>query len=435
MSVKPVIVMQPGPVHLFWTTGVFYFWSLKLDFDFVFIVPETYRNNKLFSKIEKLDSVRHVEYLPSKPRVIKHLKYKAIYRGLLKKYNPSYFLLHNRVYPENIYLINCAKVITPTSPRFYYQNGRMSLMWEEDFQALRATQIESLRKKIPLFCVSFLFCGIVIDVINFILYMLFYKVMPFIATGKVFHPILNVYTGRIYKTKSDEYTNGVKNDILLAYDSIEIEAFRAQGINKIQKITHPMHMSGKDVFEYLYGKYTESDTILILPSYGFTSRMIKDGWAADKLIEHISKKWCEAIESLLNKFPGYSLKMKLHPASFNDSIWQNILDVIQKRFPMIEIVDPGQIAEWLVVQSKVVVGDVTTVLWWAALYGGKIVVSFDIFGYPGGGELSKYKNIIYCRNLTEDLDDSILKSETRGKTHNASYGLMEMFPTRQNVME
>ena len=26
---RRIIVMQPGPLHLFWTTGVFYFWALN----------------------------------------------------------------------------------------------------------------------------------------------------------------------------------------------------------------------------------------------------------------------------------------------------------------------------------------------------------------------------------------------------------------------
>lgn len=52
------------------------------------------------------------------------------------------------------------------------------------------------------------------------------------------------------------------------------------------------------------------------------------------------------------------------------------------------------------VQSRVIVGDVTSVLWWAAMFGGNVVINLDIFDYHGGEELRSYPDLIhYVDNL------------------------------------
>jgi hypothetical protein len=44
-------------------------------------------------------------------------------------------------------------------------------------------------------------------------------------------------------------------------------------------------------------------------------------------------------------------------------------------------VDQSISAEYLIMKSRVVVGDVSSVLWWALLIGNKIIISLDTFGY------------------------------------------------------
>ena len=158
---------------------------------------------------------------------------------------------------------------------------------------------------------------------------------------------------------------------------------------------------GREVLRFLYGEFVETDCILILPSYGFTSRLIEDGWGADAVVNHIASRWCEAIQALLDRFPGYELKMKLHPGSQHDPLWARITENIKMRIPALIMMPPEESAEWLVAQSRVIVGDVTTVLWWAGVYGGKVVISLDVFGYPGGDEMRLYPNLIaYLANLS-----------------------------------
>lgn len=398
MNPKPVIIMQPGPIHLFWTTGVFYLWSLKERFDFVLIVPAIYQDNTLFSKVASLGAIRHVEYLPPKGKFLRHFKYSNSFQALLRQYSPAYLLLHNRSYLENQYLIYWSCKICPETPRYYYQNGRMSLMWQVVIDTLRACGIETLINRIPLLSQHPKVAGKIVDLKNEFNFILNYKFFPWLVIQETFSPPVNVLSGRI--DQDAVRRSNTDKDFLLAYLDIEIEAYRRKGIDNIIHIRHPLSDSGSQVFKFLYGDVVESNIILLLPSNGYTSRMIEAGWKQSDLVQHIAGKWCEAIVKLLESFPGFVLMMKLHPASYADPVWQTIIQQIQSRFPALIIVDPKQSAEWHVVQSKVIVGDVSSVLWWAAMYGGKVVLSLDIFGYPAGNELKSYcKYIHYSNNI------------------------------------
>ncbi len=123
---KPIIFMQPGPLHLFWTTGVFYFWELQKCFDFIFLVPENYRHSAQFQKVAGLTEVLHVEYMSSKSILRRHLYYARRFRQLLRRYLPNHVLMHNRSYVENQYLLYHCRRVCPEARRYYYQNDHVS---------------------------------------------------------------------------------------------------------------------------------------------------------------------------------------------------------------------------------------------------------------------------------------------------------------------
>ncbi len=401
---RRVIIMQTGPIHLFWTTGIFYLWALKDLFDFVLIVDDNYRTNPQFVKVTGLPSICHVEFLPQRGRILRHFSFNRIIIALLKKYPPTYVLLHNINYIDNQYLIFWANKLYPMTKRYNYQNGRMSLSWLDDFRARRAVQIEKLSQMFPILGNRPLIAGRLIDIRNSIAYLLNYKLLPLLATRSLFTPQVNVTNGMINR-EPERRRLDTYNDYQLSYLEIEIEAYRSLGIEKIIKIQHPLTSCGREVFEFLYGKVEEADVILLLPGHGYTSRMLEEGWTKKSLVKHLADKWCDAIEGLLEGFPNYKLKIKLHPSSFEDPLWKKIIEVIRERFPAAEVVPPKLSAEWCVVQSRVIVGDVSTVLWWAGLLGKKVVISLDIFGYPGGGEMESYSQLM---NTIKNLSSLVI---------------------------
>ena len=297
--------------------------------------------------------------------------------------------MHNRSYVENQYLIHWSRLICPETRRYYYQNGRMTLMRDADWAARRVEQIKLYCETHPWLVRSPGFAAKLIDLRNALAYFLNYKTVPLLTCRILFRPPVNVYTGKIDREAAYNSSSSDK-DHLLAYLENEISAYRSEGIVNINHIKHPMVECAPDVFRYLYGDIRECNVILIVPSYGYTARMIEAGWKSDDLVAHIAGKWCAAIDKLMEKFPNYEVRIKLHPGTADDPIWHKILAIITAHVPALRIIPASNSAEWQVVQSKVVVGDVTSVLWWAGMYDQKVVISLDIFGYFGGDELKEY---------------------------------------------
>lgn len=396
---RRIIVMQPGPLHLFWTTGVFYFWALKDRFDFIFIVMGSYSVDDRFIKLMELDSVRHVEILPQSDFFTRQFIYSRKIKKLLGGVAIEYFLLNNHSYIENQYLIYWASRFHPAKPRFYYQNGREACRWESDFKARQAVATEKLVDRFHLLAIYPELALAISNLFRSIKYSIQFNILPLLIIQFFFRPPINVVTGEVdYRSMRRLVTTG--QDFILSYLVVETEVYRDMGCDSVIRIKHPLSPHGYRVFDFFYHDTVESETILLVPSYGFTALMLRAGWTVEGLVEHLSERWIKAINLMLKEFPGYYLKMKLHPASIDDSVWARVIVNIQRKFPSLEIIDPRQSAEQWVIRSKVIVGDVTTVLWWAALLGGKVVISLDIFEYPSGDEMALYGRAV---NYVKDL--------------------------------
>jgi len=194
------------------------------------------------------------------------------------------------------------------------------------------------------------------------------------------------------------YTSA-KMNTQLTYSEREFKGFHKLGIRNLKLIKHPLANVGESFFKFMHGEIKMEEAILVLPSYGFTSKLLQEGWSQAEVVEHVSSCWIEALRALLLRFPGHGLKMKLHPVSQQDENWRAILKKITTEFNELEVIDSVESAEWWIVKSRVIVGDVTSALWWAAMYGEKIVLSLDIFGYQGGGDMKQDAGIQYCASV------------------------------------
>jgi hypothetical protein len=169
--------------------------------------------------------------------------------------------------------------------------------------------------------------------------------------------------------------------IYFVYTEVEAEYFRNQGISNIILVDHPMKICSDEVFCYLYGDLHEQDQILIVPSLDYSALLKLKGWDDYKIISFLSSHWISVFDNLLNKFPNFSIKMKFHPSVDKDFIYEEIKDILIKSNYDLNFLDNSESAELSVVQSRIIVGDVSSVLWWAAIYGGKTVISLDVFNF------------------------------------------------------
>ena len=400
---KPLIIMQPGPLHLFWTTGIFYLWGLKTKFDFILIVSYDYKHNSLFQKkIKKISNIRKVIYMPKPKLFLQQIALNCEFKKLLKAWPPQYIILNNVSYIENQYLIHWAKIICPSVKRFYFQNGRMNLRWKSDFSNRRAIQIEALLNKYPFASKSREVLCFLIDLKIYLTNIIEFSFMPLFIIGSIFCPPVNVRNGSVNISQiKKKLQSNINNDYLLAYFDVEIKAYKELGFSKIIQIVHPVQNNYSEVHKYLYGNFKETKSILLLPGYGYTSKLLVKGYDAEKLICSISIKWCDAINLLLEKFRHYDLKIKLHPTYKQDFVSVSILKRIRRSFPKLELIDAKESAERHVLLSSVIVSDVSTVLWWASFLRGKTVISLDIFNYEDGDEMNEYDGIYYISNLND----------------------------------
>jgi hypothetical protein len=404
-SQRGVVVMQPGPLHLFWTTGVFYLWVLKNRFGFYLIVPDTYKTDLLFQQIAKLSEVVGIAYLPSAGFISRHSEYSYTIKNVLSEIRPSYILMHNWSYVHNQYLLYWSKKYWPNVSRHCYQNGREAVCWEEDFRNRIALHVEKIVSRYPLFRKYYEGISTLFKLRQKAFYFINYKVIPSILLRYTFTPPVNIYNGTINLHAGPSLSSLDDNDFLLAYLDAEIDTHKSLGVRNIRKVAHPVSSACQDIFKLIFDSIEETNSILLVPSYGFTSRLIAEGWSQDEVIDWVANRWCGAISKLQDKFPNYSMKLKLHPATSADSVWIKIVEVVRNRTPTLILLSSTEIAEKHVTQSKVVVGDVSSVLWWASFLKGKITISFDIFSYPGGDEMKHYRPFVsYINHLDKDLE-------------------------------
>jgi len=391
-----VTLIQPGPRHLFWTTGVYYFWSLKEVSKFVFVVPTSYKEDVNFmQKISKHKAIVHIEYIDlNYLSLTSHLKFLGKIRKIFSKYSVDFFLMHNQIYPENQYILNCIQSNDIPRKVNFYQNGRMNLNWLLDFEIRNSVRTEKVVKKIPILEFNSVFN--LIKLYLKVKYFVINTMLPFIISFKTFSPGINFYTG------SSVRENFVNAKMLVYLDN-EANQYKKIGYPKVVKIFHPLSITYKGVFSFVYGEFRIEDSILILPSHGFASIMLKDNWNQIQLVSHISNAWIGAIQLLKLKFPDYPVKMKLHPASKNDPVWGLVQDRISRQTG-VNFLHPEVNAEYEMARTRVVVGDVGSCLWWASMIKDKTVISLDIFDYPCGDEMKSYENIYYINNKKLILD-------------------------------
>jgi hypothetical protein len=396
---REVIVMQPGPVHLFWTTGVHFFWRLKSHFNFVFIVPTTYKNSPDFLKIVSLQEVSEVLYIDVDSSLRSHREFFLNVSSILNRARPKFALLHNQCYVENQYLLALLEMAYPGVRRFHYQNGRASLNWKADFAARVATDLERLKTRIPsIFRLDFLLQTLLTCFYKYSFFLNF-KIFPLLTTGRAFQPYLNIYSGKISSTPV-KGSHALAKTSLLAYLDVEIDSYRRQGFQRILKIEHPLKLTQSEVFRFLGLDHAAQDLILIVPTYGYTSRLIDLGWSEDRVCTHVANRWGEGIGWLKREFPGFRVELKLHPIAAREPIWISICESLRLHHPDLVLLDSKINVEAKAACARVIAGDVTSVLWWSSFLPNKAVFSFDIFDFPGGDEMKTYgSRITYISSL------------------------------------
>jgi hypothetical protein len=407
--------MMAGPIHLFWTTGSFYLYELSEKYEIRLIVSQAYKKSPQFHQL--CDEINiNVDYLIEGNILLKNFYFSVNLKKIVKDFAPDFLIIHNRFYPESLYLLHWCRLLMPNCFRLSYQDGRMTFGWIHDFQARLDCDVEVLTSKYPYIPK---WSAVVIKKIHYRLtYWIHINILPIILIGKVLSPLIDVWSGRIFKSRVGDNFESNK-DFLLAYLWSEAVEWEKLCFVKPVCIAHPACVVGFEHFSRLFATKAQTVDILVLPTYGIISNLLQ---AKDnnelKVIENVTEKWVSALTRILVKYPGRKIGIKLHPGAQIDLLWQTILENILISIPNIYVYSPNEVAERLIVDSEIIVGEVSTCLCWASANAGKTVISLDIFGFKGGGEMKHYEDIHYITALDQidSIDDSArrIKGEAKG---------------------
>jgi hypothetical protein len=401
VKTKKILLVQPGPLHLFFATGVYYLWELKDKYDFVLLVTYDYLNSLKFIKIIKHLEVKYIYYQGKDKgfKLIKNLH--NDYSKILKIYNPDKILMHNTCFIENQILLNIYDSNNKSTEIFEYQNSKAAQNIVKDRQREVYIETNNFANKYKYLKKIFKILIIFIRLKNLLKYLYYYKIIPYLIVGKTFNPHFNIYTGKHNKKKS--YT--VYRKVIKRYFAyLEYEAVFASksGVENFEIINHPLGTSGRYLNKILYNRIIEKNQILILPSGGLLEKELVKNNNYAILSEFIANQYVNFLNILLAKFPNFNIKFKLHPRSESYSIWIKIIKLISEKNYNIAL-DKSSNAEQLILESKIIVSETSSVLWWSMFLGDKINISLDIFNFETGKEMSSYSSEIYYINDLKKL--------------------------------
>jgi hypothetical protein len=396
---RQIVFLMPGPIHLFWTSGVFYAWELGKRYQVVLLVNSSYEKNERFKKLTNSSFIEHIVYL-SPRKFTMHYYYPKKFLVLLKKYSPKAIFLYDHVLPDCQYLLHCCEEYAPNCLRFVFLAGRTEVSHSDDYKARHAFGIDQIQKTWSFIVRWSWLARFVYFTRNKIKFWFVFTLMPLLFIRHRLKPAMNFYTGE-YDLVVLEHLNQSRKYFWLAYLETEIKILQDREVNAWFRIDHPMKQCWQEVFEFFFGKFNVKEQIIMLPTIGLESRLFTEGLCKKDVVSNISGKWCEAIDALRVQYPYYTYAMKLHPSAKGNALWESILDEIGARFSDIDFLPTTEIAEWHIVQSKIIVSDVSTVLWWATLMGGKIVISLDLFDYPAGDEMRLLDKVIYINSIDQ----------------------------------
>lgn len=398
---RPVLILVPGPLHLFHTTGLYVLRDLVAHCDVVLVVDSAYAGDKIFEAAAQWPGVIASHVLPPEEPPLGYQKAVIqLARELFARHSPQILLQHNDWYPMTIHFIreadrqgNCLR-------------ATFSLGLNPDRQAdaiyWRMAKILNIqqRLKIPYGLASLIF--LVRARWN---YFRHYRLLPFLLTGRPLKTSFDLYGPRPLQLNTSD-----KTDVQLMYTEREKRHYlRISRPGVIEVVKHPVADLGHEVQEEL-GLERAQRRIMLLPTCSLVTVLATKLGSSEAAIEGMADIWHRTLVRLQARLSGMPAFIKLHPASLRDPLMMEVAARLKQRMPGLTFIDPATPAEPLILGSSCIVGDVSSTLWWARMLGGRSVVSVNAWGLPTADELRHYPGIVYVTD-PDQLEHADLETE------------------------
>jgi len=301
-----------------------------------------------------------------------------------------------------MYAYYWSKLINPVCLVLIY-NSHIKMTGQKFYSEDRAKRISEMSEKL----------GIPVKILKpavwtrkLLMSILNFYLLPFAILKKIPYKIIASY-------KKDYVTVKPIFDYYLVHNSFEKDKCieRTKMPEKIAHIKCPLKHAGKTLNSHIYKTKAENN-VLILPA------MI--GFESFKQEKPVTDEWISGIQILQFKFPEYNFILKFHPRTSSNPAINEIEKHITDNCPWLTILDPKEVSEKWILKSRIIAGDVSTVLWWADQLYNKIVISLDMKNFAGSDDMKYYRNVIYFKDLDalENYDFNVYGKKNNNEIKN-----------------
>jgi hypothetical protein len=396
-AVRPLILFVPGELHIFRASAAYHALALARDFDLVMMVGEHFRGDSFLERFLSLCPVKEICYFSVKGNIWRrHRQLVRLLRDLTKRWRPAALYQHAFVYPHNLYARFFVQTASPGAKNFVFQAAMTApdldslasnLAAGEAFRFAQRRGIPS-SLAVPAYrmhfrCWSFLS----------------YQLLPLLFTGHALPVPYDLIAARRRPGSTSV------PDAYLVYGQVDQDNLsREYGSLPYRIVRNPITDVGGALDATMYGAKEAAPRIVVLPSQDWVNEEIAAApQRKEAIVTRHADIWSAALARLLARYPGRCLLWKPHPVHHDDPVMRSIVERVRRDIPGLLVADGNQSAEALMVESEIVVSDVSTVLWWASMHPGLTAISLDLWNGVGGDSLKGRPGIHYV-SAVEQLD-------------------------------
>ena len=393
MKNKKYVLFNPGPVHHFFFLPISLLWKILERSEVILVLDETYRENPYFLKIKKLPRIKEIIFIEEKNSIKNYPKLKKTITKVLADYSFSEIYTHNPTFVPSYAIAFLSKKFQPDAKRIYFQVARDTSSYPNEAKVKLNILVRNFRYKLLPYVVK---KNIVLFIVYFKFFIVF-KFLPFLTYGVTFAPWQNPYY-----PKSSYFNSFIKkgfclngNDEIIFFDDKLLIYINNFFKGATFKLSEPLlEENHQEIYSYFFNQSPNvAPTISIFPTWGVFS-------------ENLEEDWLNIILKIRNSYENHKIQIKFHPG-VKDSYIEDIFTKATKKVSNIEILHKDTPALKMVIDSSIIIGDTTSVLWLSTYFKNKRVFSLDVFNFLDGDCLKVYSDKL---NYIDDIKkiDSLL---------------------------
>lgn len=398
---KPSLLMDTFSFHSFLNSGFFYCWSLSDQYDITVLVAQEYETSPALLKLHTSGKVARIEVMPSwNHRLALFGWLGQRLPRLVAELQPSVVLMNNWHSFHQKILSRLVRKLCPQTPIVVCLSVHHPVtdFAITDLHLVHARK-KSWRKRWP--WLPGALSDLLHDVWGGWVSLRDFTLLPTLFAGGPVRQSHCPWRGRLlHKDVSQLY------DAIVCYSPVERQnyAMEAPDLDQVHLIRHPMSEAATRA---LFTAGEKGNRIAALPS---SCLDYENGQSHDQQVDHLVARWGDALEIIQKKSRQPEIWWKLHPSFVDDPVMLDVTRKLAERLPGFQSMTGKMTAEEMIVQSSVIVGDVSSVLLWSMRLGQRLTLSLDLFDMPGGDEMSYYPGITVIRSQDElqSLDDAAL---------------------------